>query len=368
MDVRYNHGSLIHCIRASHSQDAPDLLAIGGEHSVAVLRVLDTAVTQIATFNVGCRITAIAWSSRTVSPSLSDDWSIELAVATANFGLHLLSKSAPGSAEIFPFGGGLSGHHGKVTGMSFSGGSDQDSSRYVATVSDDKMLMVWDLETRTGGVSPSAGSDRAEYHSFLDRPQPTAYPIPFPHPLTSVGSHPLSSKEFLVSDNHGSIFLTDWRSDPEGDPRNLNVVELVEPRALSDAVSGIGSAGAAAWRADNPDIIGATYGSRYSIWDLSNLHGGKPNISGPGFPEGGHQFRWCPTFSEYFALSTNSPSKGAVIHVHNTSYINAQPTVFTLAPRPLQVRDFDFLAASGIPRIAAAVGNEAVIFYIGIES
>ena len=37
--------------------------------------------------------------------------------------------------------------------------------------------------------------------------------------------------------------------------------------------------------------IGAAYGSRYSIWDLSNLQGGKPNISGPGFAEGGHQFR-----------------------------------------------------------------------------
>jgi len=262
----------------------------------------------------------------------------------------------------------VSGHHGKVTGMSFSGGNDQDSFRYVATVSDDKMLMVWDLETRATGGSPSAGSSRAGDRGFLDRPQPTAYAIPFPHPLTSVGSHPLSSKEFLVSDDHGSVFLTDWRSDPEEDPRNLNVVELVEPRALSEAVSGIGSMGAAAWRADNPDVIGATYGSRYSIWDLSNLHGGKPNIGGPGIAEGGHQFRWCTTFSEYFALSTNNPSKGAVIHVHNTSYINAQPTVFTLAPRPLQVRDFDFLATSGIPRIAAGVGNEAVIFFIGVES
>ena len=38
---------------------------------------LDTVATQVATFNVGSRITAIAWSSRTVSPSLSDDWSIE---------------------------------------------------------------------------------------------------------------------------------------------------------------------------------------------------------------------------------------------------------------------------------------------------
>ena len=159
-----------------------------------------------------------------------------------------------------------------MTGISFSGGNDQDSSRYVATVSgeqsfnttsvsssshipgDDKMLMVWDLETRGAGGSPSTGPDRAGVRTFLDRPQPAAYAIPFPHPLTSVGSHPLSSKEFLVSDNRGSIFLTDWRSDLEEDSRHLNVIELVEPRALSDAVGGLGSTGVAAWRADNPDV------------------------------------------------------------------------------------------------------------------
>ena len=33
----------------------------------------------------------------------------------------------------------VSGHHGKVTGMSFSGGNDQDSSRYVATVSGEQI-------------------------------------------------------------------------------------------------------------------------------------------------------------------------------------------------------------------------------------
>ena len=107
------------------------------------------------------------------------------------------------------------------------------------------MLMVWDLETRGAG-----GGDG----SFLDRAQPAAYAIAFPHPLTSVSSHSLSSKEFLISDDHGSIFLTDWRSDPEEDARKLNVVELVEPRALSDAVGGLGSMGAAAWKADNADM------------------------------------------------------------------------------------------------------------------
>lgn len=119
---------------------------------------------------------------------------------------------------------------------------------------DDKMLMVWDLEIRGAAGSPSVGSDRAGGLSLVERPQPTAYAIPLPHSLTSVSSHPLSSKEFLVSDNHGSIFLIDWRSDPEEDSRRLNVIELVEPRALSDAVSGLGSVGVAAWRADNPDV------------------------------------------------------------------------------------------------------------------
>ena len=73
-------------------------------------------------------------------------------------------------------------------------------------------------------------------------------------------------------------------------------------------------------------------------------------------------------YPEYFAISTNSPSKGAVIHVHNTTYVQAEPTAFTVGNRPQFVRDFDFLADRGIPRIAAAVGREVVIFYIGIES
>ena len=49
---------------------------------------LDTTAIQVATFNVGSRITAIAWSSRTVSPSLSDDWSIESVNAAIPGGLH----------------------------------------------------------------------------------------------------------------------------------------------------------------------------------------------------------------------------------------------------------------------------------------
>ena len=116
--------------------------------------------------------------------------------------------------------------------------------------------------------------------------------------------------------------------------------------------------------------IGAVHRSRFSLWDLSKLHGGKPTLSGASFPEGAHRFRWCPTYPEYFAISTRNPgARGATIHVHSAlhAHSHVEPTTFTLAPRPLRVRDFDFMSLKGIPRIAAAVGHELIVFHIGLE-
>ncbi|KIP02652.1 hypothetical protein PHLGIDRAFT_26486 [Phlebiopsis gigantea 11061_1 CR5-6] len=369
MDIRHDHGADVHVVRANHD-DAADLVAIGGAHSVQVLLTTSTSARVIANFYLGCRVTALAWSSRCTSPSTTDEWSIELAAAGAHFGLFQLTKAHDAEEEIFAFGGGLSGHHGKINDMAFCGGQSEDGWRYVATVSDDKMLLVWDLNPAFHVASPGSPSSS----DAPPRAPPTAYVISFPHPLTSVCAHPSTGKEFLVADARGSIFLTDWRSDPDENGaaswRNSSVVELVEPRALADAAAGAAGrwAGSVAWRRDSPDIIGAAYGARFSLWDLSKLQGGKPNATGPTFPDGGTKFRWCSSYPDYFAVTTNSPGKGAVVHVHNTGYLQAQPTVFSVAPRPAYVRDFDFLAAKGIPRIAAAVGRELVVFYIGVES
>ncbi|CAL1703833.1 unnamed protein product [Somion occarium] len=373
MDVRHYHGSDVHVVCACHHDDGTDLVAIGGTHSVQVLQAMPTSCKVIANFHVGCRITALAWSSKTTSPSFTDDWTIEIVAAGYNFGLYLLTKTRNGDENVFSFGGGISGHHGKINDMTFCGGHSEDSSRYVATVSDDRVLMIWDLHPAITIRSPGS-PEITDDSNGSSRPQPTALPFSFPHPLASISSHPSTSKEFLVADARGSIFLIDWRSDPTANEqtswRNASVVELVEPRALSDAVCGVSKRWSAsvAWRADSADIIGATYGSKFALWDLTKLHGGKPTMSGTSFTEGGNRFRWCPTFPEYFGVSTNSPIKGAVINVHHITYIDTEPTSFTVAPRPLYVRDFDFLATPGIPRIAAAVGRDVVIFYIGVES
>lgn len=183
--------------------------------------------------------------------------------------------------------------------------------------------MVWNLNPTVN--MPSAASPESSVADERDaRPQPTAYVVNFPYPLTTVCAHPTTSKEFLVADARGSIFLTDWLSDLDENEqvswRNSSVIELLEPRALADSISGSPArwAGSVAWRRDSTDMyvtpyllcraietdnrtdpalpsckrsVGAIYGNRFALWDISKLEGGKPAVTGSSFPEGGTKFR-----------------------------------------------------------------------------
>ena len=125
---------------------------------------------------------------------------------------------------------------------------------------DDKMLMVWDLYPVTDIESSPPPSTMSLSPSPSLRSQPTAYVIPFRNPLTSIRSHPSTSKEFLVSDCYGAVYLTDWRSDPdESGPGGLwhsSLVELIEPSALSASCLGGPSQWSASvdWRSDTVDL------------------------------------------------------------------------------------------------------------------
>ncbi|KAF5331048.1 hypothetical protein D9619_005706 [Psilocybe cf. subviscida] len=372
MDTHFEHPTNIFALRPCRNPEAPDLLAIGGEHSVQVIQVHDTTCTLLATFRIGSRITALAWSSRTVSPAYSDAWHIDLTCAAADFGLYHLSKNASSGDEIvFPFGGGLSGHHAKVNDMVFAGGWDEESAH-------DKTLMVWDLyPTKNPTRSPSVMSESDLPIEGITPPpspreQPNALAFPFPHPLTTIRAHPGTSKEFLVADARGSVFITDWRTLPdEGDDnlRHSSLVELVEPTALARAAIGTMQTWSASvdWKPDAIDIIGGVFGNKFALWDVGQLRGGLPHKTGPTFPDGGHVFRWSPTHTEYFGISASSPTKGAIVQIHNMHFVNASPANFTFAPKPHFIRDFDFLSLEGIPRVAAAIGRKVMISQIGVE-
>lgn len=162
--------------------------------------------------------------------------------------LYLLNKEADSEESIFPFGGGLSGHRDRINSMSFCGGQGADNTRYVATVADDKMLMIWDLyPTSSCDVSPS-------------RPQPTAYVIPFSYPLSSIAAHHSSGKEFLVADSRGSVFVIDWGFDlddkNESVFRHSCVVELVDTHTIFRSVLGkpVQGVTCVAWCGDSAEL------------------------------------------------------------------------------------------------------------------
>ena len=53
--------------------------------------------------------------------------------------------------------------------------------------------------------------------------------------------------------------------------------------------------------------MGAAYGSRWSVWDMRKLQGGKPVATGQGFIHGTHRFR--------YVQSCHSPSAHSLTHL-----------------------------------------------------
>ncbi|KAG8904322.1 hypothetical protein FRB99_001907 [Tulasnella sp. 403] len=289
----YVHPTDVHCVRACLNEDALDLLAVGGENTVEILKrnlEADTPVFElVASFHVATRVRAIAWSPRTVSPSASRKWFLELVVAGADNKLFLLLHSpkqpngdiTDAESEVRPFGGGLSGHHKRINDICFC--TSETYQTHVASIGDDG-LILWNLYPRIneagdlsfGQHSSDGGDDTEEedvfqtitskapkpYHKSENTlpPQPTAYIIKFPHPLHSIASHPLSANQFMVSDSAGTVFIVDWTKLDSDKPSTMwkghRVVELVDPRALTDRLTGGKPSwtGGASWKYDDINV------------------------------------------------------------------------------------------------------------------
>ncbi|VDB88620.1 unnamed protein product [Peniophora sp. CBMAI 1063] len=378
MDLREELPSAILVVEAAHNADALDILAVGTSDAVYVIQATPNHLNRLATFHLGAQVCAIAFSPRTVSPSVSSEPILELVCATSDFGLHVLSKE--GSEEsIFDFGGGLTGHHAAISALTFCGGAGS----YVASASADHMLIIWDLSPQldipsTFSTSPSPGPMRK---------QPTAYPIPFPHPLTSLSAHPRSDKDLLISDARGTLYLLDWRSERGATDTILSrraTLSLTHPRALAspDAHS---AGGSAAWARDNMDLITAAYGGSFAVWDVRELKGGRPVWVGEGCKGGVRRIRFASGAIPFIALvPLRTPAE---LHIHSAAFPGAAPAVLTLGRAPLRVADFDFVdemradadmadgeerrsvdVASGRgPRVAAAVGRSLLVFWVGEE-
>ena len=130
-------------------------------------------------------------------------------------------------------------------------------------------MIVWDLRPKSGAENDAFLTSSV---SSTKSSPPTALVISFAYPLCSISSHESSSKEFIVSDSRGSVFVVDWRKDPleneEEAVTHQNFIELVHPRSLADSVSNIPSclSGYASWHENNPNMYVV-----FGIYDIPSI-------------------------------------------------------------------------------------------------
>ncbi|EUC62084.1 Smg-4/UPF3 family protein [Rhizoctonia solani AG-3 Rhs1AP] len=345
----YDHHSDVYVVKSCQHERGRGLLAVAGESRVEVL-LRDSSqrflsLTPIASFHVGATVIALDWSPEAVSPNSSDNWNIELGVACADGNMRILRKTpqSPPTGEIRVFGGGTTGHSARISSLAFSSARE---GMHVASVGEDCNLLIWNLSKRIKTEDdPDSSMDLGDDQQDQDQ-APSAYPIAFSHPLQDVIAHDANARVLLVADSRGTVSLVDWagaeaeEDAPDGWHRQ-RVVELMDPRRVAEGITGVRTSGVpmnsslgggADWKPDDPNLIGATYGSRWMIWDLRRVQGGKPVATGEGFLSGGHRFRWCPTDENLFAVSTTSPVPGAAIKVYHISFPGA--TIMSSAAKP----------------------------------
>ena len=80
--------------------------------------------------------------------------------------------------------------------------------------------------------------------------------------------------------------------------------------------------------------MGAAYGARFALWDMGNLCGGKPFLTGASFPEGGQQFRYAFPSSPPPSSPRRSPRTRAVYASRTVRAVRtARPTAALVSRR-----------------------------------
>lgn len=166
--------------------------------------------------------------------------------------------------------------------------------QYVAVAGDDGTLQLWDLESESG--------ESRHTDIYVDAP------------LLSVSFHEKMPKLLCVIDAAGVIRLVDWLASMAGPSGELqSTLALSSPDTLAEyATMRLCATGGGTWQPQDPNLIGALLGTRWSVWNASatDSNPSRPvaggDLSGATgalgrIPSGGG-FRWCPTNSRLFAV------------------------------------------------------------------
>ncbi|KAH9817190.1 WD40-repeat-containing domain protein [Melampsora americana] len=349
-----------------------NLLAVGTTHTLQILRLNeDYSSTVIKVFRIGTRVQHLAWGpcSLTTLENNLEVLKYELLIGCEDQSLRLIkSQSDPKSLKTFKssikvFGGGYTGHSGRITSIAWC--SVSGYSNIIASSASDNCILIWNIES-------NGGSTRREEEGEEERtdiPTPTLLgPLRFT-PLT-ISFHPHSSSKLMVYDSTGTIKLIDWTK-----PNQPILLSLIEPRSLIRKLNSIGSDsppfGMAEWKIDEMNVLGSINGKRWSVWDLRSTLAGNPMATGEIgngdlIPD---TFKWCPTNSRLFALSSSSPNT----FTSGTGPIQIYFTSFPQSPRSIRLPHHILQSRSRVHDIEWSINqigihqNDVLLVAIGKE-
>ncbi|WFD35384.1 hypothetical protein MCUN1_002238 [Malassezia cuniculi] len=286
----------INIVRCCNSPLARSLVLLSTDIAVHVYETVvnDTSLSfaPVTSFLVGSRTTAAAWSpgsSYDTGEDAGDECKITIIVATDTQELRLLQsfgkKDQPENRLL-----GRTGIDVNDIAWCMVPGYEQ----YVAVAGNDGTLQLWDLETESG--------------------EPSHTDIYLETSLLSVSFHVKMPKLLYVIDAAGVSRLVDWLASmesPSGDAQST--LALADPETLAEyTTQGIRATGSGTWQPQDPDLIGALLGTRWSVWNAGGTESNpsRPVASGElsgtanalgRIPSGGG-FRWCSTNPRLFAV------------------------------------------------------------------
>ncbi|WFC99407.1 hypothetical protein MYAM1_002151 [Malassezia yamatoensis] len=212
--------------------------------------------------------------------------------------------------------------------------------QYLATACSDNSIQLWDLEPANGGT-------------------PIYRTLMVSAPVQTVAFHPRLPKLLLVVDASGIGRFIDWfASFAPGSHKLQTAASFHEAKSVAANITqGVQSLGQAAWQAQDFNIVGAVFGSRWSIWNVAadNSKTAQLQVSGTTgtHVQPGHSFfAFANTNSRLFAVanqalthtqlaSTRSLANGTDLHSRATadsdSTIQVIDLAFPQSPRTIAV-------------------------------
>ncbi|WFC94718.1 hypothetical protein MBRA1_001352 [Malassezia brasiliensis] len=297
-------------VQCSVAPLAKTLVAVATEHSVFVYAThtdgARLALHRVASFLVGARAAALAWSPGAQYGQEDGVVRIELLAAVGDE-LRLLTATHDATSNAVLGTAGV-----RIDDVAWCAAPGYE--RYVAVGCADG-VQLWDLEPADGA------------HAAVRRV------LRLGAPVVSVAFHAHVPKLLLAVDASGVGRLVDWPAaldarEAHAVPTHASFADA--PAVARHAAQGAAARGHAAWHAQDAEVVCAALGAHWRVWQVPRggaarvvLQGAVPGGAAPA----GAWVAWAPTNARLLAVGARAPCAEGGVQLIDTAFPQSPRTV-----------------------------------------